>query len=223
MTFSDIFKSGFLESAAEFSAVDMAMGLGASFLMGLFIFMVYKKTYSGVMYSSGFAVSLIGMSMITTMIILAISSNVVLSLGMVGALSIVRFRTAIKDPMDICYLFWAISEGIVVGAGMLPMALCGGIAIGLMILVFAGKKGTEKAYIVVLNCKDDAAEVQALSAIKANTKKYLLKSKTVNPSGIELSLEVRLKDNSTSFLNQLAALPGISNPCLVSYNGEYCA
>lgn len=223
MTFNDIFKSGFLEAAADFSILDMALGLGTSFLLGLFIFMIYKRTYNGVMYSSGFAVSLIGMSMITTLIILAISSNVVLSLGMVGALSIVRFRTAIKDPMDICYLFWAIAEGIVVGAGMLPMALFGGAAIGVMILVFSKKKNTDKAYILVLNCIDDAAETQAVSTIKDGTKKYLLKSKTIHPSGIELSLEVRLKDSGTNFINSLAAQPGISNPCLVSYNGEYCS
>ena len=121
MTFNDIFKSSFLEDVSAFQPLDMIIALALSLVLGLFIFMVYKRTFNGVMYSQVFGLSLIAMCMITTLVILAISSNVVLSLGMVGALSIVRFRTAVKDPMDIVYLFWSIASGIVLGAGMLPL------------------------------------------------------------------------------------------------------
>ena len=125
MTFSDIFKSNFLENVTSVTVLDMVLAIVLSFCVGLFIFFVYKKTYSGVMYSAGFGVSLIAMTMITTLVILAVTSNVVLSLGMVGALSIVRFRTAIKEPLDIAFLFWAIAAGIVLAAGMIPLAVIG--------------------------------------------------------------------------------------------------
>lgn len=110
MTFSDIFKSSFLENVTSVSILDMALALGLSFAIGLFIFLIYRKTYAGVMYSASFGVTLVGLTMISTFVILAVTSNVVLSLGMVGALSIVRFRTAIKEPLDIAFLFWAIAE-----------------------------------------------------------------------------------------------------------------
>lgn len=221
MTFNDIFKSGFLEKVTEFSAVDTGIALGLSFVIGLFIFFIYKKTFNGVMYSTGFGVSLIAMSLITTLIILAISSNVILSLGMVGALSIVRFRTAVKDPMDIAYLFWAISVGIVVGAGMIPLALFGSIFIGIILIIFVNRKPSDKTYILVTNCKDDTAEKAVLELIKSSVKKHLVKSKTVSPKGIELTLEVRLKDQTADFINKIAAVEGVGNAVLVSYNGEY--
>ena len=108
MSFSDIFKSSFLENVTAVSLPDMLIALALSFGVGLFIFLIYKKTYQGVMYSSGFGVTLLALTMITTLVILAVTSNVVLSLGMVGALSIVRFRTAIKEPLDLAFLFWSI-------------------------------------------------------------------------------------------------------------------
>ena len=119
LTFQDIFKSSFLENAASVSLFDMALALLLSFGLGMFIFLVYKKTFSGVMYSSSFGVTLVALTMITTLVILAVTSNVVLSLGMVGALSIVRFRTAIKEPLDIAFLFWAIA-GHCAGGGADP-------------------------------------------------------------------------------------------------------
>lgn len=123
MTFSDIFKSGFLEKVSSVSIPDMILTIVLSFGIGLFIFFVYKKTYRGVMYSAGFGTTLIALTMITAIVILAVTSNVVLSLGMVGALSIVRFRTAIKDPLDIAFLFWSIGAGIILAAGMIPLAV----------------------------------------------------------------------------------------------------
>ena len=140
MNFNDIFKSSFLETMTSVSILDMAIALLLAFGLGLFIFLVYKKTFNGVMYSSSFGVTLIALTMITTVVILAVTSNVVLSLGMVGALSIVRFRTAIKEPLDIAFLFWSIGVGIVLAAGMIPLAVIGSVIIGVILLVFVNKK-----------------------------------------------------------------------------------
>lgn len=140
MTFNDIFKSSFLDNINSVSFFGMGLALLLAFGMGLFIFMVYKRTFSGVMYSSSFGVTLIALTMITTLVILAVTSNVVLSLGMVGALSIVRFRTAIKEPLDIAFLFWSIAVGIVLAAGMIPLAVIGSVFIGVILLVFVNKK-----------------------------------------------------------------------------------
>lgn len=221
MTFNDIFKSNFVEKVTDFSAIDTAIALGLAFVLGLFIFLIYKKTFNGVMYSSGFGISLVAMTLITTLIILAISSNVVLSLGMVGALSIVRFRTAVKDPMDIAFLFWAISVGIVVGAGMIPLAFFGSIFIGIILAVFSNKKVSDNAYILIVNCDDDQAEKVVLDTVSANVKKQMVKAKTVSKSGVELTIEVRISSVTTDFINQIASAPGVSNAVLVSYNGEY--
>ena len=140
MTFHDIFKSSFLENMTSISILDMVVALLLALGIGLFIFMVYKKTYQGVMYSSSFGTTLIALTMITTVVILAVTSNVVLSLGMVGALSIVRFRTAIKEPLEIAFLFWSIAVGIVLVAGLIPLAVIGSIVIGLILIVFVNKK-----------------------------------------------------------------------------------
>ena len=139
-TFQDIFKSSFLERLDSVSLLDTAIALALAFLLGLFIFLVYKKSYSGVMYAPSFGVTLIALTMITTLLILAVTSNVVLSLGMVGALSIVRFRTAIKEPMDIAFLFWSIAVGIVLAAGLIPLAVLGSLFVGAVLLVFSGRR-----------------------------------------------------------------------------------
>lgn len=221
MTFNDIFKSSFLENVTEFSAVDTLIGMVFALVIGLFIFLVYKKTFNGVMYSTGFAMTLVGLALVTTLIIMAVTSNVVLSLGMVGALSIVRFRAAIKEPMEIVYLFWAIAVGIVIGAGMIPLAVIGSAIIGVILILFANRKIHENPYILILNCSDEEAEEKALALAEQAVARFLVKSKTVNASGIELTAEVRMKDAATSFVNRLSALEGISNATLVSYNGEY--
>ncbi len=223
MNFSDIFKSSFLEKAAEFSMLDVGMAMFLSFAIGLFIFYVYKKTFAGVMYSASFGVSILAMTLITTLIILAVTSNIILSLGMVGALSIVRFRTAVKEPLDIAFLFWSISVGIVIGAGLIPLAIIGSIFIGLVLLIFVNKKSTDTPYIVVLNLTDDKAENEAMAMLKSKTKKHLIKSKTVSKSGIELTVEVRLMDMSAKMVNELLTINGVNNACLVSYNGDYTA
>lgn len=223
MTFNDVFKSSFLEKAAEFSILDVALAMLLSFAIGLFIFYVYRKTFAGVMYSSSFGVSIMAMTLITTLIILAVTSNLVLSLGMVGALSIVRFRTAVKEPLDIAFLFWSISVGIVVGAGLIPLAVIGSLFIGIVLLVFVNNKANDTPYIVVLNLDNDQAENDCMEMIKAKTKRSLIKAKTVSKNGIELTVEVRLLDMSSKLLNELLDINGVNNACLVSYNGEYTA
>ncbi len=223
MTFNDIFKSSFLEKATEFSILDVCLAMALSFAIGLFIFFIYKKTFAGVMYSSSFGVSILAMTLITTLIILAVTSNIVLSLGMVGALSIVRFRTAVKEPLDIAFLFWSISAGIVVGAGLLPLAVIGSIIIGTILLIFVNKKNTDTPYIIVLNLENDQAESDAMDMIRLNTKKNLIKAKTVSKNGIELTVEVRLADMSAKLVNELLSISGVDHACLVSYNGEYTA
>lgn len=211
----------FLNKAASFSIPDILAALGISFVIGLFIFMVYKKTYIGVMYSSSFGITLIAMDLITTLVILAVSSNLITSLGMVGALSIVRFRTVVKEPLDLVYLFWSITTGIIVGAGLIPLAVIGSIAIGCILFVFVNRKTADTPYVVVINCDDENAETQSTSMLNNHTKKHLVKSKNVSKNGIELTVEVRLKDSSVKFINDLLTINGVSNAVLVSYNGDY--
>lgn len=221
MTFNDIFKSSFLENITSVSILDMALALVLAFGLGLFIFFVYKKTYQGVMYSSSFGTTLIALTMITTVVILAVTSNVVLSLGMVGALSIVRFRTAIKEPLDIAFLFWSIAVGIVLAAGMIPLAVVGSVVIGLILLVFVNRKQHSSPYIAVLSCADSAAEKAAVEYLQSKTEKCVVKSKTASKGAVELNLDVRLRDDSTDFINELADMQGVTSAVLVSYNGEY--
>lgn len=190
-------------------------------IVGLFIFWVYKKTFTGILYSSGFALTLIGLTLVTTLVIIAVTSNVVLSLGMVGALSIVRFRTAIKEPMEIVFLFWSIAVGIVIGAGMIPLAVLGSVIIGIILLIFANRKNVENAYILVLNCENEEAENTAAELLKNTVKKYRIKSKTVNAEGIELTTELKIKDDKMAFVNQMNEIAGVKNATLVSYNGVY--
>ncbi|MDO4634221.1 MAG: DUF4956 domain-containing protein [Eubacteriales bacterium] len=221
MTFNDIFKSSFLESVNEFSVIDTVLGLTVALVIGLFIYLIYKKTLTGVMYSNGFALTLVGLSLVTTLVIMAVTSNVVLSLGMVGALSIVRFRTAIKEPVEIVFLFWSLAVGIVIGAGMIPLAVIGSVIIGVILLLFANRKISNAPYILVLNCHDENAENSVLEILNKETEHYNVKSKTINAAGIELTMELRTKDATTGFVNRISDLSGVENATLVSYNGEY--
>lgn len=221
MTFNDIFKSSFLENVTSISLLDMGIALVLAFCLGLFIFMIYKKTFSGVMYSSSFGVALIALTMITTLVILAVTSNVVLSLGMVGALSIVRFRTAIKEPLDIAFLFWSIAVGIVLAAGMIPLAVIGSVVIGIMLLVFANQKSHVNPYIVVIRCSGHESEQAAKAYLDQQTERCVVKSKTVQKGEVELNLEIRLKRDNTDFINALADMAGVHSAVLVSYNGDY--
>ena len=215
MTFNDIFKSDFLESVNSISLLDMGIALILSFCLGLFIFLVYKKTFSGVMYSSSFGVTLLALTMITTVVILAVTSNVVLSLG------IVRFRTAIKEPLDIAFLFWSIAVGIVLAAGMIPLAVIGSVFIGVLLLVFVNRKSHTNPYIVVLQCEDHESEERAQNYLREQVQRCAVKSKTAQRGAIELNLEIRLKGDDTDFINTLSEMPGVRSAVLVSYNGDY--
>ena len=219
--FSDIFKSSFLENMISVSLVDMVITLLLAFGVGLFIFLVYKKTYAGVMYSSSFGGTLIAMTMITSMTILAVTSHVVLSLGMVGALSIVRFRTAIKEPMDIAFLFWAIAAGIVLAAGMIPLAVFGSVVIGIVMLLFINRKAVNNPFIAVISVRDAAAEKAAVDYLTRNVEKAVVKSKTAQSGNIELNYEGRLIKESTEFITALSEMEGVNSAVLVSYNGDY--
>ena len=220
-TFQDIFKSSFLERLDAVSLPDAAIALALAFCLGLFIFLVYKKCYAGVMYAPSFGVTLIALTLITTLLILAVTSNIVLSLGMVGALSIVRFRTAIKEPMDIAFLFWAIAAGIVLAAGLIPLAVVGSLFVGVVLLVFSRQKNGESPYILVVHCENSGIEEQARIFVKSQVRRLNLKSKSVDNGNIELNYEVRLKEDSSAFVNELEAMPGVSRVVLVSYNGDY--
>ncbi len=221
MTFNDIFKSSFLENVTAISIFDMILTIALSFGIGLFIFLVYKKTYRGVMYSAGFGTTLIALTMITSTVILAVTSNVVLSLGMVGALSIVRFRTAIKDPLDIAFLFWSIAAGIILAAGLIPLAIIGSVCIGIILLIFVNKKSNTHPYMVVLSCTDHDAEIAAKDFLAKNVTRSTLKSKSAVKGAIELNIEVRLKEDDTDFINILSEMSGVNSAVIVSYNGDY--
>ena len=221
MNFNDIFKSSFLENITSVSLLDMAIALVLAFGLGLFIFFVYKKTYSGVMYSSSFGGTLVALTMITTMTILAVTSNVVLSLGMVGARSIVRVRTAIKEPMDIAFLFWAIAAGIVLAAGMIPLAVFGSVIIGVVMLLFMNRKAAHNPYIAVISVADAAAEKAAVEYLNKHVEKAVIKAKTAQNGAIEMTYEVRLLEGSTDFITALSEMNGVNSAVMVSYNGDY--
>jgi len=216
-----LFNFTFLDRAATFSIPDILVSLLIAFVTGLFIFFVYVKTYKGVMHSSSFGISLIAMNLITTLVILAVTSNLIVSLGMVGALSIVRFRTVVKEPLDLVYLFWAISVGIIVGVGLIPLAIIGSVVIGLILFIFVNRKTSETPYVVVISCDGDVSESQSLSLLNGHTKKHVVKAKSVSKEGVELTVEVRLKESSAQFINALLGIQGVHNATLVSYNGDY--
>lgn len=223
ITFADIFKSNFLARAVEsFSVIDVFFCLLVSFLLGLFIHFIYKRTYNGVMYSRSFNLLLVSLTMVTSLVIMAITSNVILSLGMVGALSIVRFRTAIKDPMDIVYLFWSIGVGIVSGAGMFLIALAGTLFVGLVIYVMSNLKIKDQPYLLVLTFQNLSEEEKVMAVIRENTNKYIVKSKSIRVDGVcDLTIEVNVKINDTAVLDKLSEIKTIDNAVLVNYNGDY--
>ena len=221
MTFQDIFKSSFLSNMTSVSLLDMAVALALAFGIGMFIFLIYKKTFAGVMYSSSFGVTLVALSMITTLVILAVTSNVVLSLGMVGALSIVRFRAAIKEPLDIAFLFWSIAAGIVLAAGLIPLAVFGSVAIGVILLLFANRKAHFNPDIVVLRCENHDSEIAAMDFLKKQVRRCVVKSKAAQKGMIEMNVEIRMKEDNTDFINILSEMNGVTSAVLVSYNGDY--
>ncbi|ANU22077.1 DUF4956 domain-containing protein [Planococcus donghaensis] len=225
INFSDIFKSSFLENTnSSFSLIDSLIGLVVAFAIGLFIYMIYKKTFSGVIYSHSFNISLIVMAMATALIIIGISTNVLLSLGMVGALSIVRFRTPIKDPMDLVYLFWTIISGILCGAGFILLAIVGALLIGLVLIVFVNKIKIENPYLLIVKYSDNQIENPLDKLLSASVKKHLIKSKSVSyDNDYEVTYEVRVKDTDMGFINHISEMVSVKSAIMLSYDGNFTA
>ncbi len=221
MSVQDFIKKSILESGAfdGASLANIALGLITAVLMGAVIYHVYSKFYVGVIYSRGFAITLVGMTVLTAMVTLAISTNIVISLGMVGALSIVRFRTAIKDPLDLLYLFWAITTGITSGAGMYLLVIVTAVVMIAMLVLFYHKQQKGRIYIAVIHYMDDEAGDNIIRAL--GKMKYFVKSKTVRKGKTELAIEVYCKDNDMFFLEKIRDVEGVEDATLIQYNGEY--
>ena len=221
MSVQDFIKKSILESGAfdGASLTNIALGLITAVLMGAVIYFVYSKFYVGVIYSRSFAVTLVGMTVLTAMVTLAISTNIVISLGMVGALSIVRFRTAVKDPLDLLYLFWAITTGITAGAGMYLLVLVAAVVMITMIFIFYHKQQKGRIYIAVIHYIGDEAGDNVIRAF--GKMKYFIKSKTVRKGKTEMAVEVYCKDKDTFFLDKIRDVEGVEDATLIQYNGEY--
>ncbi len=221
MSVQDFIKNSIIESGIfdGVSITNAAIGLLTALIMGAVIYLVYRKFYTGVIYSRAFAITLVGMTVLTAMVTLAISTNIVISLGMVGALSIVRFRTAVKDPLDLLYLFWAITTGITAGAGMYVLVVIAAAVMTLMIILFYHKQQKGRIYILVVHYTGDEAGdnvIRALGKIK-----YFIKSKTMRKEKTEMAIEVFCKNNDTFFMDKIRALDDIEDATLIQYNGEY--
>lgn len=221
VTFDDIFTSAFLDRIGAVPLIDAIVAMLLACGIGLFIFLIYRKTSSAVMYSTSFGVTLVALTLITTLVILAVSSNVLLSLGMVGALSIVRFRAPIKEPLDLVFLFWCIATGIVLAAGLLFLAIFGAVFIGLVLLMFADRKTDDRPYMLVVHLEGESAEQNVITAIEARAARQALKAKNVHGGSVELTFELRLKEGGAALVDELDALEGVTDAALVSYNGDY--
>lgn len=198
------------------------MTIGIAFIVGIFIYFIYKKTFTGVIFPKSFGPSLIMLSMVTSLVIMVISSNLMLSLGMVGALSIVRFRTAVKDTLDTIFMFWAIAEGIVIGAQLYTIALIGMVGIGVLMFVVSlfGFKRT-MPYILVL--RFDETSKKEVNSMLSNFPRGKLKNKTVSRGTIELTIEMRIGDQEIAMVDAFAKIPGVYDASIVSYNGDVIA
>lgn len=219
LNYSDIFNKSFvaMQSGMErFSAIEILINLGVSFAIGMFIFYVYKKTFQGVLYQRSFNVSLVAITMVITLIIMTISGNLVLSLGMVGALSIVRFRTPIKDPVDLVFIFWAITVGIANGVSYFNISIIGSVVITIVLLFMTRKPEEEQPYLLVLQVPTTSSAESTVKEIRKSVERFMLKSKTITPQ----YEEVRLKDNDTSFMNKLHKDDKILKATLITYSGD---
>ena len=219
MTFNDIFKSGFLESVTEFSTIDTLLGMLFGLIIGLFIFMIYKKTFNGVMYSTGFAMALVGLALVTTLVIMAVTSNVVLSLGMVGALSIVRFRTAVKDPLDLVFMFWSISVGIICGAGMPGLAVILTVVATILAAVFYKLPETRKSMLLVVNATGSECLGRVFGIVERYNKNYNVKSRNLTKESADIVMEIRLKD-CDGLLKELNEIEEVASVSMVAHKGE---
>lgn len=223
-TFDDIFKSSFLEKTSSFSLTDSLIGMVAAFFLGLFIYYVYKKTFNGVIYSHSFNISLMVMTLTTALVIIGISQNVLLSLGMVGALSIVRFRTPIKDPMDLIFLFWSVAVGILCGAGFIPLVVTGSLIIGIVIILFQNKIIVENPYLLIVKFGEEVTNKEIEKILSDSSQKYILKSKTIlHDEKTEVTYEVRMRNNDAQLVSAISKVAGVSSSVMLSYDGNFTA
>lgn len=219
MSTKDFIRKSVLETFAQYDAPRLGVALLAALLLGIFIYLVYRRFYTGVIYSRSFAVTLVGMCLLTCMVTLAISTNVVISLGMVGALSIVRFRTAIKDPMDLLYLFWSITTGITTGAGMYALGLVTALFMVGMIVLFFWRQEKGRIYVAVIHYTGQQAGDAVIRAFGRN--KFVVKSKTLRGETAELAAEVFCKEKELELTERLRGVNGVNDVTLIQYNGEY--
>jgi len=224
LNFSDLIKKKYLEELGGLGNLSINVGrillaLLLALALGFLIYYVYKKTFQGVVYSRSFNFSLVLTAMVTALVILPITSNLMLSLGMVGALSIVRFRAAIKEPLDIGYMFWAISVGITTGAGFYTLSIVGTLIIAVVVIAFSYIRGNNaEVYLLVLNYE---SEIQSnVEDMLKNLPGKRLKTKTIVRGNVEATWEVRIKNGDTSFVQEISGLDGVSSAALVSYNGD---
>ncbi|MBQ6588907.1 MAG: DUF4956 domain-containing protein [Butyrivibrio sp.] len=221
MSVRDFIKNSVLNSDTylQVDVWKMALSLFTALVLGILIFLVYKKFYSGVVFSKSFAVTLIGMCVLTCMVTLAISTNIVISLGMVGALSIVRFRTAVKDPLDLFYLFWSITGGITAGAGMYALTLIASIIVIIMLAIFYSKPSKGNVYIAVIHYEGTETGDEIIRAFGKN--KHFIKSRTMRGDITEMAVEVFCKDQNLVFEERIRDIPKVKDITLIQYNGEY--
>lgn len=221
MSVQDFIKKSILESGAfdQATIMEILLGLMTALLAGALIYLVYSKFYVGVIYCRSFAITLVGMTVLTAMVTLAISTNIVISLGMVGALSIVRFRTAIKDPMDLLYLFWAITSGITAGAQMYILVVVSAIIMILLIALFHKKQLKGRIYIAVIHYVGEETVENVIRAFGKT--KYFIKSQTVRKDTTEMAVELFFKKYDALFLERLRSVEGVLDATLIQYNGEY--
>ena len=210
----------------DFSMTDLSVSLIAftllfSFVLSLLIFFVYRASYKGVMYSRTFNITLIAMTMITASIILAITSNIILSLGMVGALSIIRFRTPIKDPIDIAFLFWAVGTGIVSGAGLWLLALVSAVIIGIILFVFSKISDVRKPFLLVISYLTEEADVRVNKLVESEVKKFQLKSKVFDGEKYEITYELRERESTAALVNDLGRIENVNSVALLGYDGDF--
>ena len=225
MSIQDMIKKSVLEAENFSNAIGIELFLNivinmlVSVLIGYLIYRLYRKYYNGVIYSRTYGLTLVGMTTLTCMVTLAISTNIVISLGMVGALSIVRYRTAIKEPIDLLYMFWAITSGITVGAGMYLLALVGLTVMSLFIAVTFGRKSTTSAYILMVQYAGTETYDEILREL--GRVKYRVKSKIFKNGIQELTLQITCSENKLMFVEKIQELTDVAQVSFVKYNGEY--
>lgn len=221
MGFKDVFKKSFLEgfTSMDITTAKIAATLFVTALLALYIFAIYRLVTRKVFYSKNFNIALAALSLITAAIILAMQSNLVISLGMVGALSIVRFRTAIKDPMDLVFLFWSISIGIICGAGLYEVALVTSVAVTVFILVLDMIPVSRAPMMLVVNSSKMDDEQTVLDVVGKYAKSYKVKSRNLSKGRLDMVVELRVKDES-GLVSEVAALDGMIGASLIAHDGE---